>query len=315
MEVVKSANNLLFCAKFRCTVSLFQMNTFVRQRSRFDMQFVTSCISTTMVLLLLGMVVFFVQSAGNLSVYVRENISFSALMSDDMREADILKFQKKLEAEPYVKSTAYISKEQALREETEAMGTNPQEFVGHNPFTASVEINLHSDYANADSIAWIEKSVMQMAKVVEIVYPEELIDVVNKNVRKISLVLLTLAALLTIISFSLINNTIRLTIYAKRFLIHTMKLVGADWNFIRKPFLVRNLWVGLISALCADGLLMTGGYWLVRYEPELINVITTHTMLTVILTVLLSGITITLLCAYISINRYLRMKSETLYYA
>ncbi|MBQ8360720.1 MAG: permease-like cell division protein FtsX [Bacteroidaceae bacterium] len=291
------------------------MNTFVRQRSRFDMQFVTSCISTTMVLLLLGMVVFFVQSAGNLSVYVRENISFSALMSDDMREADILKFQKKLEAEPYVKSTAYISKEQALREETEAMGTNPQEFVGHNPFTASVEINLHSDYANADSIAWIEKSVMQMAKVVEIVYPEELIDVVNKNVRKISLVLLTLAALLTIISFSLINNTIRLTIYAKRFLIHTMKLVGADWNFIRKPFLVRNLWVGLISALCADGLLMTGGYWLVRYEPELINVITTHTMLTVILTVLLSGITITLLCAYISINRYLRMKSETLYYA
>lgn len=315
MEVVKSANNLLFCAKFRCTVSLFQMNTFVRQRSRFDMQFVTSCISTTMVLLLLGMVVFFVQSAGNLSVYVRENISFSALMSDDMREADILKFQKKLEAEPYVKSTAYISKEQALREETEAMGTNPQEFVGHNPFTASVEINLHSDYANADSIAWIEKSVMQMAKVVEIVYPEELIDAVNKNVRKISLVLLTLAALLTIISFSLINNTIRLTIYAKRFLIHTMKLVGADWNFIRKPFLVRNLWVGLISALCADGLLMTGGYWLVRYEPELINVITTHTMLTVILTVLLSGITITLLCAYISINRYLRMKSETLYYA
>lgn len=290
------------------------MNTFARQRSRFDMQFVTSCISTTMVLLLLGMVVFFVQSASNLSVYVRENISFSALLSDDMREADILKFQKSLEAEPYVKSTAYISKEQALREETEAMGTNPQEFVGHNPFTASIEINLQSDYANADSIVWIEKAIMQKAKVVEIVYPEELIDAVNNNVRKISFVLLTLAALLTIISFSLINNTIRLTIYAKRFLIHTMKLVGADWNFIRRPFLVRNLWVGLISALCADGLLMTGGYWLVKYEPELIDIITTRTMLMVMCTVLLSGVAITLLCAYISINRYLRMKSETLYY-
>lgn len=277
------------------------------------MQFVTSCISTTMVLMLLGMVVFFVQSASNLSVYVRENISFSALLSDDMREADILKFQKALDAEPYVKSTTYISKEQALREETEAMGTDPQEFVGHNPFTASIEINLQSAYANADSIAWIEEEIMKKAKVVEIVYPEELINAVNENVRKISLVLLALAALLTIISFSLINNTIRLTIYAKRFLIHTMKLVGADWSFIRRPFLVRNLWVGLLSGLCADGLLMTGGYWLVQYEPELINIITTRTMLTVMGTVLASGILITLVCAYVSINRYLRMGGERLY--
>ena len=278
------------------------------------MQFVTSCISTTMVLLLLGMVVFFMHSAGNLSVYVRENISFSALLSDDMREADILKFQKKLEAKPYVKSTTYISKEQALREETEAMGTDPREFLGHNPFTASMEINLHSAYANSDSIAWIEKEINDMAKVVEMVYPGDLVDAVNKNVRKVSLVLLGLAALLTVISFSLINNTIRLTIYAKRFLIHTMKLVGADWSFIRRPFLVRNFWVGLISALCANGLLVTGGHWMVQYEPELIHIVTTDTMLLMMGVVLVSGIVITLLCAYISINRYLRMKTSTLYY-
>ncbi len=290
------------------------MGSHTKHRSFFDMQFVTSCISTTMVLMLLGMVVFFVLSANQLSVYVRENISFSALLSDDMRETEILKFQKALDAEPYVKSTAYISKEQALLEETEAMGTDPQEFVGYNPFTASIEIRLNSAYANADSIAWIEKDILNKSKVVEIVYPEELIDAVNRNVRKISLVLLGLAALLTIISFALINNTIRLAIYAKRFLIHTMKLVGADWWFIRRPFLMRNLWVGVISALCADGLLIAGGYWLVRYEPDLIHIISTQTMLIVMGAVMVFGIFITLLCAFVSVNRFLRMKASALYY-
>lgn len=284
-----------------------------KRQSFFDMQFITSCISTTMVLMLLGMVVFFVLSAGNLSVYVRENISFSALLSDDMKETDILKFQKALDAKPYVKSTTYISKEQALLEETEAMGTDPQEFIGYNPFTASIEINLNSAYANADSLVWVEKDILKQSKVMEIVYPEALIDTMNRNVRKISIVLLGLAALLMIISFSLINNTIRLTIYAKRFLIHTMKLVGADWRFIRRPFLMRNLWVGIVSGLLANGLLVTGGYWLVKYEPQLIQIISTDMMLMVMGAVMGFGIVITVLCAYISINRYLRMKTDAIY--
>ena len=284
-----------------------------KQQSFFDMQFITSCISTTMVLMLLGMVVFFVLSAGNLSVYVRENISFSALLSDDMKETEILKFQKTLDAQPYVKSTTYISKEQALREETEAMGTDPQEFIGYNPFTASIEINLNSAYANADSLAWVEQEIMKKGKVIEIVYPEALIDTVNRNVQKISIILLGLATLLMGISFSLINNTIRLTIYAKRFLIHTMKLVGADWWFIRRPFLVRNLWVGIVSGLLANGLLLAGGYWLVKYEPQLIQIINTDMMLMVMAAVMGFGIVITVLCAYFSINRYLRMKTDTLY--
>ena len=125
----------------------------------FDMQFITSSISTTLVLLLLGLVVFFVLAAHNLSVYVKENISFSVLVSDDMKESDILKLQKRLDKEAFVKQTEYISKKQALREQTEAMGTDPQEFLGYNPFTASIEIKLHSDYANSDSIAKIEKLI------------------------------------------------------------------------------------------------------------------------------------------------------------
>ena len=239
--------------------------------SFFDMQFITSSISTMLVLLLLGMVVFFVLSANNLSRYVRENISFSVLISDDMKETDALKFQKKLNEEPFVKETSYISKDQALKEQTEAMGTDPAEFLGYNPFTASIEIKLNADYAHSDSISWIEQKIMQNKKVMEINYPQDLLDAVNSNIRKISFLLLGLAALLTLISFALINNTIRLAIYSKRFLIHTMKLVGASWGFIRRPFLVRNIWIGVLAAAMADAALIGMAYGLVRYEPELID--------------------------------------------
>ncbi len=282
--------------------------------SYFDMQFITSSISTTLVLLLLGLVVFFVLAANNLSVYVRENINFSVLISDDMKETDILKLQKRLNNEPFVKETEYISKKQALKEQTEAMGTDPQEFLGYNPFTASIEIKLHSDYANSDSIAKIEKLIKRNTNIQDVLYQKDLIDAVNENIRNISLVLLGLAIMLTFISFALINNTIRLAIYSKRFLIHTMKLVGASWGFIRRPFLKRNIWSGVLVAFIADTILMGAAYWLVSYEPELIRVITPEVMLLVSGAVLVFGVVITFLCAYLSINKYLRMKASTLYY-
>ena len=282
--------------------------------SYFDMQFITSSISTTLVLLLLGLVVFFVLAANNLSVYVRENINFSVLISDDMKETDILKLQKRLNNEPFVKETEYISKKQALKEQTEAMGTDPQEFLGYNPFTASIEIKLHSDYANSDSIAKIEKLIKRNTNIQDVLYQKDLIDAVNENIRNISLVLLALAVMLTFISFALINNTIRLAISSKRFLIHTMKLVGASWGFIRRPFLKRNIWSGVLAAFIADTILMGAAYWLVSYEPELIRVITPEVMLLVSGAVLVFGVVITFLCAYLSINKYLRMKASTLYY-
>ncbi|MDR0891831.1 MAG: permease-like cell division protein FtsX [Mediterranea sp.] len=282
--------------------------------SLLDMQFVTSSVSTTLVLLLLGLVVFFVLTAHNLSVYVRENISFSILLSDDMKEADILKLQKKLNAEPFVKESEYISKKQALKEQTEAMGTDPQEFLGYNPFTASLEVKLHSDYANSDSIARIEKQVRQNSNIQDVLYRKELVDAVNDNIRNISLALLALAVLLTFISFALINNTIRLAIYSQRFLIHTMKLVGASWRFIRRPFLRKNVWSGVVAAAVADALLIGAAYWAVSYEAELLNVITPGVMMVVCGSVLLFGIVITWLCAYVSMNKYLKMKANALYY-
>ena len=282
--------------------------------SFFNMQFITSSISTMLVLLLLGMVVFFVLSANNLSTYVRENISFTVLVSDDMKEPEVLKFQKKLNEKVYVKESVYISKEKALQEQTEAMGTDPAEFLGYNPFTASIEIKLNAAYANSDSIAWIEKEITSNKKVMEVSYPQDLLDSVNRNIRKVSMFLLGLAALLTLISFALIKNTIRLAIYSKRFLIHTMKLVGASWGFIRRPFLLRNIWIGVLSGVMADAVLMGMAYMLVKYEPQLIEIMTPASLLVVMVSVFIFGLAITSLCAYISINKYLRMKASALYY-
>lgn len=285
-----------------------------RADSFFNMQFITSSISTTLVLLLLGMVVFFVLSANNLSNYVRENIGFTVLVSDDMKEPEALKFQQQLNEKAYVKESAYISKEQALKEQTEAMGTDPAEFLGYNPFTASIEIKLNAEYANSDSVSWIEKEILANKRVMEVSYPQDLLDSVNRNLQRVSLFLMGLAALLTLISFALINNTIRLAVYSKRFLIHTMKLVGASWGFIRRPFLVRNVWVGVLAALMADTLLMGMAYMLVKYEPQLVEIITPATLLVVMGAVFVFGVVITCMCAYISINKYLRMKASALYY-
>lgn len=278
------------------------------------MQFLTASISTTLVLLLLGMVVFFVLTAHNLSIYVKENINFTILISDDMKEKDILSMQKDLDTKPYIKSTKYISKKQALLEETEALGTDPQEFLGYNPFTASLEVRLISDYANNDSIAKIEREIKTNKYVQDVLYQRDLIDAVNENVRNISIALLVLAGALSFISFMLINNTIRLTIYAKRFLIHTMKLVGASWSFIRWPFITRNFWIGIFSALIASGILWGLAFWLINYEAELSTIITTQVMILVSISVFTFGILITWLCAYLSINKYLRMKASSLYY-
>lgn len=280
----------------------------------FDMQFITACISTTMVLILLGLMLFLVLSAHRLSVYVRENLNFTVLLSNDAPESAILALQKRLDGEVFVKASAYISKEEALKEEVETTGSDPVEFLGYNPFSPSIELKLHAAYANADSVAWIKERILADKLVTDVNYRQGLMDSVNRNISKLSIGLLAVAALLTLISFALINNTVRLTIYSKRFLIHTMKLVGAGWGFIRRPFLRRNFWVGLSSGVLADAVLVAAAYALVSYEPGLLAVITTDILLWVMLSTLLFGVLITCMCAYISINKYLRLSAGDLYY-
>lgn len=277
-------------------------------------QFITATISTTLVLVLLGTIVLFVLTARNLSNYVKENINVSVLISDELGNLQIKKLEKALQQAPYAKSVEYISKEQALEEETKAQGIDPTEFLGMNPYTASFEIKINADYANPDSLGVAVKQLKGNTDIVDVVYSKDLIKSVNENIRKVSIILLIIAALFTYISFALINNTVRLTIFSKRFIINTMKLVGASWNFIRRPFLTRGFILGIVSAAIADALLIGGLYWLHTFEPQITAVIDLKVILIVSASVFLFGILITFLCTFFSLNKYLRMSSNDLYY-
>ena len=280
---------------------------------RQGVQLVTLCISTSMVLVLLGLVVFSVQTSRNLSQWVKENLTVTVVLNDKVSAEDAKQFCQNLNARPFSKNIDYISREQALKEQTEAMGSDPSEFLGMNPFPASLELQLHSDYANADSLVWIADELRKNKEVADVAYQVDLMDSVNRNLAKLNILLLVLALLLTVISFSLINNTVRLSVYSRRFLIHTMKLVGASWSFIRRPFMKQGLMVGVIAALLAIMALGAAIYALYYYEPGILRIITWRELLITALSVLVFGLVITLTCSYISVNRFLKMPAGELY--
>ena len=277
------------------------------------LQVATLCISTSMVLILLGMVVLTVFTARNLSSYVKEKLTVTMLLGEDITDSEAQQLCGKLSARPYISNLEYISKEQVLEEQKESMGTAPSEFAGVNPFVSEIDFQLAAEYANNDSLQWISKELKQLPKVTEITYPQDLIDSVNKTLRKISLVLLILAGLLLFVSFALINNTVRLGIYSRRFGIHTMKLVGASWNFIRKPFIRRAVMLGLLAGIIAIIVLGIGVYMLMNYEPDVREVITPEVLVVTAVAVLVFGVVITTLCSWFSVNRFLRMKAGELY--
>ena len=281
--------------------------------NRRGVQLVTLCISTAMVLVLLGLVVFSVQTSRNLSQWVKENLTVTVMLSDDVSVNGAKLLCRDLYHRPYSRNIDYISKEQALKEQSEAMGSDPSEFLGVNPFPATLELQLHSDYANRDSLKWIARELQKNPKITDVAYQVDLMDSVNRNLTKVNLVLLALAVLLTIVSFSLINNTVRLSVYSRRFIIHTMKLVGASWGFIRKPFMKQALLVGVIAALIAIAVLGGCVYALYYYEPNIISIITWRELTITGVSVLLFGIIITAACSYISVNKFLRMSAGELY--
>ena len=275
----------------------------------------TSTISISLVLFILGIIVLMGILATRLSIYVKENMGFSIVLKENVKESQVKKLQKKLDIAPYVRATQYISKEDALKELEVELGENPKDLLGFNPLQASIEVKLRSDYAHPDSLVWIEKGLRKGTVAIDdIVYQKDLIQLVNDNIRRISLMLLGLAVVLMLISFALISNTIRLGAYSKRFIIHTMKLVGATPAFIRKPFIISNIVNGIIGAFIAMALLSGCVYYLLTEFDNLYTLIDISSLLWVFVIVLLLGVVLTAISAWFAVNRYIRMDRDNLYY-
>jgi cell division transport system permease protein len=277
------------------------------------MQFITGCISTTLVLILLGAVVHFTLVARNLTNRIKENMTVTLLLQDDVTRQQVQDMKAEILSSPYFVKAEYISKEQALQEEVKAMGSNPKEFLDFNPFSPSMELKMSADYANSDSIGFVIRKLKKSKLVAEVIYQQELMKNVNHSLQRVSLVLLILAALLTLVSFGLINNTIRLSIYARRHLIYTMKLVGAGRGFIPRPFLWRSMLIGIIAAIIADVLFVFGAKALLEYEPTLDGIITPEVVLITCVSVFVAGILLTFVCAYLSLSKFLNMRADDLY--
>jgi cell division transport system permease protein len=273
-----------------------------------------STISISLVLFLIGIMIVLGLMARKLSTHVKENITLSVIVDDEMMLPDIKMFQKRLEHSPWVKSVEYVDKESALKDLIKNLGENPEDFLGYNPLLASFDVYLKADYANTDSIKKLEKNLRQNKNVQDVIYRKDLVHLVNENIKHISLALMALAIFLTLISFSLIRNTVRLMIYSKRFLIRTMQLVGANHNFIRKPFLLENLWSGIIAAIVAMGLLYGTLFYFEQKLSGTIQLIDIQTLAIVFVCILTFGVLIILGATWLAVTRYLKMNTSDLYY-
>lgn len=270
-------------------------------------------INTTMVLILLGMVLLLTLTAHVVGDSVKENMVVTVVLQDDTPTTDAQNLQKKLLRKSYVKNIEYISKEQALKEHVESMGIDPSEFLEANPFPISMEISMNAEYSNNDSLLWIEKELEEIPEVDEVTYQKDLVENLNRNLTYASLILLGIAVLLIVVSLSLIYLTVQLIVYNHRFIIHTMKLVGAKWSYIRRPFLINSFWIGLISAILANAVLFGLIMWAAKYDKAIMLYITQQNMLIVAGCVLAVGLLITIVCTYVSVTQQLYTKSKRLY--
>ncbi len=275
--------------------------------------YISTVISIALVLLMTGMLGLLLVHAKNLSNYVKENIVLNIIMNEGVSEGNVLAYQKELESDNYVLRSEYISKELAAENLSKELGEDFVEFLGHNPLLSSIDVYLKADYANTDSIETFIKKISSKEMVKEVVYQESLIDMVNKNIRTIGIVILAFTALLLVIAVALINNTIRLAIYSQRFLIKSMQMVGATKGFIRRPFLGYGILHGLLGALIAILLLLLTLHLGQREIPELVFLRNWFEFIVIFVIVAALGILISGLSTYFAVSKYLRLKSNELY--
>jgi len=285
-----------------------------RLRKRIFTSYLTSTVSITLVLFLLGLLTLILLNAGRLNDYVREKIGFTLVLQDDLREAEILRLEKMLSAEPFVKEVLYIDKETAAKTLQDELGEDFTGFLGFNPLFATLEIKLFSEYTHADSLSLLENNLLKLPQVTEVFYQRSLVSVINENVRKISIFLLIFSGLMIFVFSVLINNTIRISIYSQRFIINNMLLVGATRGFVRKPFVRKSIVLGVYGAVLS-GILLAA--LMLTYKKELSGIINLDDLMVlglVLAVVFIAGIFLSWLSTYMAVNRFLKMKFDELFY-
>ncbi len=265
-------------------------------------------------LFLLGLTVLIGFTGKGLASYFKENIGISIELTGDMNAEALRKTKEKIESNPYVKSTTYISKEEVKEQLIEDLGGDPEEVLGYDPSRSYFDVFIKSEYVNADSIKKVEASFKDFKLTKGLSFKEEDIAKANENLSKVGSILLILAFILIVISFTLIRNTIQLNIYSKRFIINTMQLVGATNGFIRRPFISKMVLSGIVAAIFANVAITAVVYYFTNEYPELISIITMTELLLVYTCVIISGIIITVLATISAVNKYLRMTTNKLYH-
>ena len=284
-------------------------------RRRVAGSYAMSLMSIMLVLFLLGVFALLMMHAQKLSNHIKENIGFEIVMNSNVKEANILYLQKELDANPAVKSTEYITKDEAIRRLSEDLGEDFLQWLGNeeNPLLPSIDVRFNADYANIDSLTVIESQLLENENVKEIYYQKSLVEVINQNIKRIGTALIAASIILLIIAISLIRNTIRLSIYSKRFLVRSMQLVGATESFIRRPFVKSGVSQGFFGALLADILLITMMYWLNKRIPELALIQSNEITVCIYVGIIIIGIILASISTATALRKYLNAHIDKLY--
>ena len=270
-------------------------------------------ISLSLVLFVVGLLGLVLINAQKLSDYVKENIGFTIMLKDGVNEIETLKFQKILDASDFAKSTSFTTKEQATADLKTDLGEDFVEFLGYSPLLASIDVKLNAEYGNTDSLQIITNELSENTNVFEVYYQKDLIDKLNSNVNRLSFFLLIFCVLLFFIAFALINNTIRLSVYSKRFLIRTMRLVGSTNSFIQKPFLSKGIYQGIYSSLFAIFMLI-GAIQLVQGDTaNMLNIDDLKIIGIVFLLILASGLVISIFSTFFAVRKFIKLNENELY--
>lgn len=282
-------------------------------RRRLAGAWLSTVISISLVLLLVGVAGLLVANARSVSDYFKENMQVSVLMKQEVGDDEAMEYVSDLDAKPFIKSTTFVSREQGAKEMTNLLGEDFLNVFEAAPIPVSVDVTLKADYVSSDSLEVVKNEIMKSPLVDEVVYQQSLVDKLNTNLRKISMVLGVFIVLLLFISFVLINNTVRLNVFSRRFTIHTMRLVGATKSFIRAPFLVQAVFQGLFSALLAT-LMLVGILFFVRSEfAQLFEVFRLDMLLIVIGVEILAGVLICVVSTALVVGRLVSLSKDELY--